>query len=449
MFVVLFLFRCKMKVKELRLNFLLGGVMKNKFPGFVPKDEACIKEIWNSAIIVLDANVLLNIYRYSPDAKAELLDLFRKMKCRLWVPHRVLEEFFTNRLKVISDQIKLYNNSLAELRSFREKLDAKRSHPFVSPEVQEDLHASFEKLNGDLESGMKSYEKLLTDDGALAEIVDLFTDCVGDSPEAGELDGLISEGERRYENKTPPGYKDWVKDKVGGTLSEKISAYGDYIVWTQLLKGVEGLGRPVIFVTDDQKEDWWEIANGKLISARPELVQEFYSASGQDILFYTPERFLSRASVEFDVAEESSLAEETKQISRVNHVHSHSVNAGKIEEDLSESGRRGTINHEYLYPNGKVMKLRSKLDELYVKKSELQLEREKVRSEIIKNKFWRYNESLHGHGHSSSEEGKKHELELIVAKRRLSKLDVDLLDIENMIETVEMTISHHEVFFDD
>ena len=45
--------------------------MKDSFPGYYRPTENEFAEMWESCLFVLDANVLLNLYRYSVDTREE------------------------------------------------------------------------------------------------------------------------------------------------------------------------------------------------------------------------------------------------------------------------------------------------------------------------------------------------------------------------------------------
>jgi hypothetical protein len=53
--------------------------------------------------------------------------------------------------------------------------------------------------------------------------------------------------------------------------------------------------RPVIVVTQDVKEDWWERVAGETIGPRQELVEEFYRTTGLLFHMYTLDRFVQLA----------------------------------------------------------------------------------------------------------------------------------------------------------
>jgi hypothetical protein len=56
--------------------------MKKLFPEYFQPDETEIKQIWNEGLIALDANVLLNLYRYSAETREEFLKAFKTIKTK-------------------------------------------------------------------------------------------------------------------------------------------------------------------------------------------------------------------------------------------------------------------------------------------------------------------------------------------------------------------------------
>jgi hypothetical protein len=123
-----------------------------------------------------------------------------------------------------------------------------------------------------------------SDDPILAEMHQVLNGRCGPSLADDVLEMAYVEADKRYKAQIPPGYKD--NDKPA---PEK---YGDYILWKQLLLHSEREKKPVILVTDDNKEDWlWRI-RGKTMSLRPELREEFYTVTQQPIIWYSSEHFI-------------------------------------------------------------------------------------------------------------------------------------------------------------
>ncbi|MGD0990767.1 MAG: PIN-like domain-containing protein, partial [Candidatus Sulfotelmatobacter sp.] len=81
--------------------------MRKTFPGYYRPSEPEFRRLWDRCIFVLDANVLLNLYRYSDVTRKKLLDILLKIQSRLWV-HQAALEYQRNRLEVISAQREAY-----------------------------------------------------------------------------------------------------------------------------------------------------------------------------------------------------------------------------------------------------------------------------------------------------------------------------------------------------
>ena len=111
---------------------------------------------------------------------------------------------------------------------------------------------------------------------------------VGEPYPRERLHSLHDEIDRRYAEKTPPGYSD-LKNK------SKDLARGDAIVWYQMMDFAKTNKKPIIFVTRDAKEDWWLRHNGQTIQPRPELRREFLEATGLAFYAYTTSRFIELA----------------------------------------------------------------------------------------------------------------------------------------------------------
>jgi hypothetical protein len=102
------------------------------------------------------------------------------------------------------------------------------------------------------------------------------------------LPEILKEAKRRKENKIPPGFKD------SGKEGDK--PYGDYIFWRQILNHIKEVQKPLILVTSEEKEDWWEKAAGKTVGPLYELLKEFHQETGQPLLLYKTARFLEYSS---------------------------------------------------------------------------------------------------------------------------------------------------------
>ena len=82
--------------------------MRTTFLGYYRFTEEEFSALWHDCLFVLDANVILNLYRYSTDTSEALLNILKGISERLWLPHQIALEYQDNRLETIAGQEKLF-----------------------------------------------------------------------------------------------------------------------------------------------------------------------------------------------------------------------------------------------------------------------------------------------------------------------------------------------------
>src|SRR5688572_20517997 len=82
--------------------------MRDLFPGYYRPTAEEFDRLWSEAWFVVDANILLNLYRYQERARNEFLAVLDTIASRLWVPHQAVLEYQRNRVRVITDQLKKF-----------------------------------------------------------------------------------------------------------------------------------------------------------------------------------------------------------------------------------------------------------------------------------------------------------------------------------------------------
>src|SRR6516164_5133706 len=87
----------------------------DEFPGYRVLTEAEYGDALQSALVVVDANVLLDLYRYNESTRDDLLDVLRQLGDRLWIPHQALREFWRNRISVITSRSASMEQTLTAL----------------------------------------------------------------------------------------------------------------------------------------------------------------------------------------------------------------------------------------------------------------------------------------------------------------------------------------------
>jgi hypothetical protein len=272
--------------------------MRSQFKGHFNESEKTISELWENATFVFDANVLLNLYRYSDQGRDAFLSLLKLsgVKNRIWLPKQSAHEFLKNRLQVIGEQSKAYDETKQKIVNIKTRFEGSKGHPFVSEKTMSDLLSVLDRITTELDRNKKFQDDKITKDDLKHQIADLFDGCVGPGLCDKAMDALFEKGAARYKENIPPGYLDGSKHKNAERRADKRSNFGDFILWQQTLDFAKENNRHVILVTDDRKEDWWLKKSGKTVSPRPELIAEFADTTNQKILIYTPNRFLEVAN---------------------------------------------------------------------------------------------------------------------------------------------------------
>lgn len=289
--------------------------MKEKLSEYYRLDDDQLKKHWEQDIISLDANVLLNLYRYTPKTRDTFFSLLEKIKNRVWVSYQAAFEYQKNRLVVINKQHEAYIEIKALLDGKKNEIEAKlneyKRHPYLqTEELKKQIQSAFEAINKDISKLEKIHPDYLQDDPIWQKLTQLLDGKIGDDLSNEELERIFKEGKKRYEEEVPPGYKDKVNKKNEGNRS----LYGDLIVWNQILMHAKNIPSSIIFITDDRKEDWWYKFKGKTIGPRPELIKEFKTETGKRINIYQADNFLDLAIKNLNQTANPEAVEEIRKV---------------------------------------------------------------------------------------------------------------------------------------
>ena len=207
-------------------------------------------------LVVLDANVLLHLYRVTAVAREQIFTTLRSVAGRLWIPHQAASEFHRNRLDVVKGKMSQFRETrlilsqantraVAEIRKSVVRLTEFRQHNMTDRKWEPQAYGLDEqsimaRLDGVMDPALAELQALQDehdigpgdiafDDPILAHLEDITKGKIGIPYAQESLMQLVREAiEFRFPNEIPPGYKD----------AEKASAYrsaGDYILWSQVL----------------------------------------------------------------------------------------------------------------------------------------------------------------------------------------------------------------------
>lgn len=332
--------------------------MKKLLPEYFKPTEEEIKDIWQNGTIVIDANVLLNLFRYSKNSRNELINILQHYKNRLWVPYQVAFEFLENcqsvpvsLSKALSDTLKEIDTIPGELEGHLKLNQYDKYHILNPVEIRKDIKKFQEKLHEKVEKIKKEYEEV-DKDAIVEQITTLLDGKVGYDFDEKTLDELFKEGERRYKEKIPPGFKD-LEDKKG---APRRHLYGDFIWWKQAIDYADKNHCDLIIVTDDAKEDWWFKVENETKSPRVELIKEFHNQTSQSFHMYRTGRFMELAKKYDKVAVSDTSIKEVKSTSSMDY----SRLFGRIDSSICRSAKDGLFEFQErlhslygVYPNDK------------------------------------------------------------------------------------------------
>lgn len=287
--------------------------MKDIFSSHFASDDERRRKIWQDCFFVFDTNVLTAVYKRSDHARDAFYEIVRSLGDRLWVPYQVGYEFLDNRAKIAHDQSRLYADAAATLQSFLDSLDVVTRHPFLSKDLHEEFVDISLKVIDELEEKMEFHRLRLTNDDVKLEVAELFAGKVGDKYDDAQLKLIIKEGEGRYANQIPPGFQDINKFKGSPVFGEICKRYGDLIIWKQVIEKAKAQNKPVIMVTEEQKEDWWEKCGGRIIGPLPQLIEEFAAEVGQDFYLYSYHSFLNLANEYLEQNTSAEVIDEVRE----------------------------------------------------------------------------------------------------------------------------------------
>jgi hypothetical protein len=324
--------------------------MDREFPGSYPLSDEELDSLWQEAMITFDANVLLNIYHYGAETRDQLLDGMQEVAGRdqLWIPYQALVEFHHKRMKVIRDQDTLIHE-ISEVfgRADRFMAGLKEKdphHPYFDLEALETVARKTKQEAGKLINQAKSRRIDPLRDPLLTRLTEIVGTRFGTQPTTDQLTERNAEWLSRASQQVPPGFAD--ADKPDGGI-------GDYLIWHELLEEGKVTRRPVVFVTDDSKDDWWErhdsdkIGIKKEIAPRSELVNEMHQFAGVRFHLTKPDGFLKFAQEKLGLPENEEVIEEAQEVSR--HADKHPTSFRERYLDSNSSRRlANAVLHDWL-----------------------------------------------------------------------------------------------------
>jgi hypothetical protein len=229
-----------------------------------------IEDIIADCIFVLDTNALLVPFSTGSESLDEIGKILSNLKSQnqLIIPDQVAREFANNRPGKIGEMFQTLN---------------KKRNGINDPKIGS--YPLLEKMDGYkevLEIEKKIKEILKEYRNAIGKLVDTVKDWTWDDPVSKlyrqlltpeiiysyqfDKTEIIEKLRYRYKHKIPPGFKD------GGKEDEGI---GDLLIWLSVLEIAQNYKKNIVFVSGDEKTDWYHRSDNIALYPRFELIAEF------------------------------------------------------------------------------------------------------------------------------------------------------------------------------
>lgn len=294
--------------------------MKSILEDYENFSQEKIAAIWEKAIIVLDTNILLNLYRYSESTRDNIIQVMEALKDRLWMPYQVGIEYFNNRestfmaIAQMGDGLKkqLDEGKKDLLNAYNKKETSRHPH-LDKTELGKVYDEAVKAVKEFIDQQSAKFHDYKYDDVVLKKLLTLYDGKVGNDFTTDELFQIYQEGEIRYAGLIPPGFKDEAEKRGKGLRH----LFGDLIIWKDMIRYSKENNVDIIFVTEDTKEDWWEKNAGKS-TPKKELLREFRKETGDHtILMYQQKGFLDASNQKIYKTTANEVEETSKEDERI------------------------------------------------------------------------------------------------------------------------------------
>ncbi|HBC3807720.1 TPA: DUF4935 domain-containing protein [Vibrio alginolyticus] len=227
-----------------------------------------VESIKAEALIVLDANVLLLPFTTDVKDVEAIKSVYTQLvqSDQIFLPAQAIREYLDNRASKLSNI-----NEVLQKKS-NQSFNYVGAHPLLSSLEQ---YQELMGLESPLKDAIKEYQDKIRETLSAVQtwgwndpVSKMYHEVLSERV----MDDDISKEDveidlkRRNALNIPPGYKDKSKEQ---------NQAGDLLIWHELLQLAEARNQHVIFVSGDEKADWWHQSGKSPLYPRFELVDEF------------------------------------------------------------------------------------------------------------------------------------------------------------------------------
>lgn len=260
--------------------------MKTHFPHYYRIQREHLKRQFKELVFVMDASALLDIFRLDKPTTEDVFVVLRRYAEQIVIPYHAAEEYNNRIHSVLLEQLHNIDNAQKSFEAFCQLLEAKRNQPYISLSSAKKLQTLKNSISSDFTTQRDYLWEQLLHGELQNQLSELMDGKVLPPFSEEEIHQIKVEGEERYKQKVPPGWKDGAKGE---------NEYGDLINWKEILQYARTHQKSIVFVSNDIKEDWICQHEGRTVCPDYRLLKEFYeTVNNSELLFhiYTLDRFL-------------------------------------------------------------------------------------------------------------------------------------------------------------
>lgn len=295
----------------------MGANLTDGFEHYYRAGAERVESAFENGLIILDTNILLNVLRFSPSAREELVGVLESVASRTRVPYQIAVEYNRNRVRVVTErkkELSAASNEIDEIRQsarslFRRLRDRRFLHGEEILKLENSIDSFVRALEDASASALGQYD---LDPASLVGEIDPFTHRlsqafsgrVAERPNDELREEDLREATRRREAKIAPGFKD--------------EAGGDYLWWAEVLRMPELSGKPLVIVSDDvAKGDWLFEEHGISVGPQAVLYEDVRKAGGTDLVLLTTRGLLEITErIGFSQVSEATIEESEKVLAK-------------------------------------------------------------------------------------------------------------------------------------
>lgn len=264
-----------------------------------------ISEMKDEALVVLDANVLLLPFTTNIRNVKAIKELYTRLSKsnQLFLPAQAVREYLDNRAIKIAD----INEALQ--KKSNQNFNYVGIHPLLEGLAE---YKEVIELEESLKSLIKNYQAKIRDTLSAVQawgwndpVSKMYHEVLADRIlDDGALDfgNIEKDLKRRNDLNIPPGYKDRNKDQ---------NQAGDLVIWHEILNLAKTKCKHLIFVSVDEKTDWWHQSGKTPLYPRFELVDEFREATkGKSFHIVSLSTLLEIFDIDSEVVKSVKITEE-------------------------------------------------------------------------------------------------------------------------------------------